>query len=200
MSEPGRTDPPITDEMRERAKQNPDGWLYIVDPGYEGNEGDVPPEGVIGAFQIDSNGELLEEFHHNDQYEPSPMAQATPDPTNDLERLLNRIVAGEAEDAELPPAVLAAEILIYSPSEDDGSVYAAELTDGSQIVPACTSAGRVPDDWPGFRVVPGHALPQILGGLDLGLNLHEGVQVIVPNQVLVETAEALSDSGQNNEN
>ena len=46
--------PPITDEMREQARQTPNSWLYIVDPGYQESGDDVPPEGVVGAYHIDA--------------------------------------------------------------------------------------------------------------------------------------------------
>lgn len=190
MPQPDLPDPTITDEMREHAKQNPDGWLYIVDPGYESSgEDDVAPEGVVGAFPIDANGEIRDEFQHNSEYQPSDLVAPSPEPTNDLERLLNEIIEGEKEESELPAAVLAADLLLYSPAEEDESIYAAELSDGSELVPACTSAGRVPEDWPGYKTIAGQDLLDLLGGLDLGLNLHEGVQVVIPNGILAEQAQ-----------
>ncbi len=177
--------PPITDEMREQARQTPDSWLYIVDPGYEASGDNVPPEGVVGAYRIDSEGEIDEDFNHNDEYVPS-----TPpfEPTNDLEQVLQRIATGEAPDTELPPAVLDADILLYAGGEDDDSIYAAEMTDGSQLIPACTSTARVPEHWPGYRTVPGAALPELLNGLDLGINLDDAVRAVIPHEVLVESA------------
>src|SRR5437016_9523139 len=49
-----RPAPPITEQMREQARQTPGSWLYIVDPGYEDAGDDVPPEGVVGAYRIDA--------------------------------------------------------------------------------------------------------------------------------------------------
>lgn len=190
MAQPDFPAPPITDEMRERAKDNPGGWLYIVDPGYQASGEDVPQEGVVGAFPIDSDGEIQDDFQYNDQYQPSDLVAPPPEPSNELEAVLNRIIEGQASESELPAAVLSADVLLYSPSEEDEAIYAAELSDGSQLVPACTSAGRIPDDWPGYRTVSGRDLPELLGGLDLGLNLHEGVQVVIPNSVLLQAAES----------
>ncbi|MDR7302194.1 type VII secretion system-associated protein [Haloactinomyces albus] len=180
--------PPITDEMREQARQTPDSWLYIVDPGYQEAGENVPPEGVVGAYRIDSEGEIDEEFHHNDEYQPSEQSIEMPEPTNELEQVLQRIATGEAPDTDLPPAVLDADLLLYAPETDDDAIYAAEMTDGSQLVPACTSVSRVPENWPGYRTVPGSALPELLNGLDLGLNLDEGLRAVIPHNVLVETA------------
>lgn len=184
-----RLSPPISDQMREQAKQTPNSWLYIVDPGYETDGDDIPPEGVVGAYRIDDQGEIDEDFHHNDEYVPSEFTGPIPDPTNELERVMHRIAHGEAPETDLPPAVLDAEVMVYAPDPDDTSVYAAEMSDGSQLLPACTSADRVPSSWPGYRIVPGHLLPQVLNGLDLGLNLDDPIRAVIPHGVLVELAE-----------
>lgn len=189
MSQPDeRPAPPITDQMREHARQNPNTWLYIVDPGYEQEGDDVPPEGVMGAYRIDENGELDEEFQVNESYQPSELTSNAPEPVNELERVLNQIAAGELPESELPGAVLAADLLLYSPGEPDDTIYAAEMSDGSQLVPSCTSPERVPEDWPAYRSVPGHDLPGLLGGFDLGINLTDPVQAVIPHSVLAETA------------
>lgn len=188
MSEPALPVPPITDEMRAHAEQNPNSWLYITDPGYAADGGEVPPEGIVGAYRIGPDGEIDEEFQLNDRYEPSAMVTERPEPTNELERVLVEIAEGRMSDSELPAAILDAELLLYAPSVDDAMLYTAEMSDGSQLLPACTSPGRVPEDWPGFRRIPGSALPELLNGLPLGLNLHEAVQAIIPHSVLEQTA------------
>jgi hypothetical protein len=181
--------PPITEQMREHAKQNPNSWLYIADPGYAAEDGDVPPEGVVGAYRIDVDGEIDEDFQFNDQYVPSEMSANPLEPTNELERVLVEIAAGQRPEDDLPTAVLDAEVLLYAPEEDDRMVYSAEMSDGTTLVPACTSEQRVPEDWPGFRRVPGSWLPDVLGGLDLGLNLHEAIQAVIPNAVLTQAGQ-----------
>ncbi|MCI2419662.1 type VII secretion system-associated protein [Saccharopolyspora sp. K220] len=189
MSQPAhRRTPPITDEMREHAKQNPNSWLYIADPGYADGDAEVPPEGVVGAYRIDADGEIDEDFQFNDQYQPSELAANQQEPTNALEEVLARIAAGQLPESDLPAAVLDAEVLLYATSEADDMLYTAEMSDGSQLVPACTSPSRVPADWPGFRRVPGRVLPDLLDGLDLGLNLHDAIQAVIPNSVLIQTA------------
>ncbi|SDX09261.1 hypothetical protein SAMN05216215_1007183 [Saccharopolyspora shandongensis] len=190
MSQPAdRPAPPISAEMREHAKQNPNSWLYIADPGYAAEGEEVPPEGIVGAYRIDADGEIDEDFQFNDKYEPSEMTANQLEPANELEQVLVQIASGQLPESELPAAVLDGEVLLYAPSADDPMLYTAELSDGSQLVPACTSAARVPADWPGFRRVPGAALPDLLGGLDLGLNMHDAIQAVIPNRVLTEAAE-----------
>ncbi|CAM06293.1 hypothetical protein A8924_0118 [Saccharopolyspora erythraea NRRL 2338] len=180
--------PPITDQMREEARQTPGTWLYIVDPGYQESGDEVPPEGVIGAYRIDDSGEIDEDFQFNDEYVPSEMAVSLPEPTNDLEQVLHRIATGQAPESDLPPAVLDAEILLYAEEGEDDAIFAAEMDDGSQLVPACTSESRVPRSWPGFRRVPGADLPEVLSGLDLGLNVDDAIRAIIPHSVLVQAA------------
>ena len=180
--------PPITAQMREYAKEHPSTWLYIVDPGYEAQGENVPQEGIVGAYRIDANGEIDEEFAFNDKYQPSDLDSGQPEPANELERVMQQISTGELPESALPPAVLNADLLLYAPSEEDNQVYAAELSDGSQLVPACTSTAHIPADWPGYRQVPGRLLPELLGDLDLGLNLNSAVQAVIPNRVLLQAA------------
>lgn len=192
--------PPITDQMREQARATPNSWLYIVDPAYQDSGDDIPPHGIMGAYHIDDNGEIDEQFHRNDSYEPSDLVFELPEPTNSLEQLLNQIALGTSADTELPAAIIAAEVLLYTSGEDaagedEAALFAAEMSDGSQLVPACSSMSRVPEDWPGYRRVPGHRLPELLGGLDLGLNLDDGVRAVVPHSLLVQAAAGGQVSG-----
>ncbi|GAB3546551.1 hypothetical protein J2S53_002917 [Actinopolyspora lacussalsi] len=176
--------PQITEEMREQAKQTPNSWLYIVDPAYEASGENVPPEGVVGAFRIDESGEIDERFHPNDEYEPGT---STFEPSNELERVLQLIATGHASESELPAAVLAGELLLYAEEDDEDALYEAELDDGSRLVPACTSVNRVPEDWPSYRTVAGARLPELLDGLDLGLNLDDPVRAVIPHDMLTQS-------------
>ena len=61
--------PPITDELRAQARANPGGWLYAIAPGYD-PDGAVPPEGIVGAWQVDDRGEIVGEFERNPAHTP----------------------------------------------------------------------------------------------------------------------------------
>src|SRR5699024_10157946 len=106
------------------------------------------------------------------------------EPRTALERTLQRIATGAADENTLPAAVLADEVLLYAESWQDDAVYGAEMSDGSHLVPACTSPGRVPATWPAYRVVPGARLPLLLEGRDLGLNLDDQVQAVIGHRLL----------------
>lgn len=62
--------PQITDELRAEARNKPNSWFYAIDPAFDPN-GEVPPEGIIGAWHSDESGELSEEFTPNPNYRPS---------------------------------------------------------------------------------------------------------------------------------
>lgn len=57
---------PTAGEISE-AKSFPSGWVYRIDPKYNPS-GKVPPEGIVGAWQVDENGNILGEFKHNPKY------------------------------------------------------------------------------------------------------------------------------------
>lgn len=179
--------PPITDEMRAYAHQHPNSWLYLVDPAYQ-NESEPPEHAVIGAYHIAPDGTIDERFHSNDTYRPSALAAARLEPSTELEHVLLRISDGQEREDSLPAAVLRAEILLYAPRTQDTAVYAAELSDGAYVVPACTSPGRVPETWPAYRAVPGWWLPDLLDGRDLGLNLDDPIQALIPYRLLHQAA------------
>jgi hypothetical protein len=62
--------PTLTAELRAAAKQQPGSWLYAVDPAYDGKE-DVPPHAIVGAWQVDDDGEITQPFLPNPEYVPS---------------------------------------------------------------------------------------------------------------------------------
>ena len=53
----------------EEAKQNPGGWVYKIDGDY-GPDEHVPPEAIIGAWQVDDDGKITGEFLPNPNYRP----------------------------------------------------------------------------------------------------------------------------------
>jgi hypothetical protein len=46
------------------AKHTPGGWLYVFDEEF-GVGADVPPEAIRGAWKIDDNGNITDEFTPN---------------------------------------------------------------------------------------------------------------------------------------
>lgn len=50
-----------TPELIKLAKEYPNGWMYELLPEYEG-KAEVPMEGIVGAWQVDSKGNIIGEF------------------------------------------------------------------------------------------------------------------------------------------
>lgn len=185
-------DPPeITQDMRASAKQNPNSWLYVMDPAFEAGD-DVPDWGVIGAYPVDSNGDIEPDFRPNEQYLPSPQALNLPLPTNELERLMQLVHTKHEPTSVLPPAILKATLYVYADTPDTGdadgeSTGAApeELSGfedeaGRVLVPACTAEHEVPASWPGSRALTGRELLPLLGDRPLALNPNGAVTAVVP--------------------
>jgi len=50
------------------AKNNPNGWVYVMDKKYEGKE-EVPPEFIKGAWKVNEKGLIIGEFKPNPNYQ-----------------------------------------------------------------------------------------------------------------------------------
>ncbi len=62
--------PEITPAMREEASQKPGGYIYCIDSRYaqDGVNGAIPPQGIIGVYPVDADGEIIPEFTANPNY------------------------------------------------------------------------------------------------------------------------------------
>lgn len=170
--------PEITPRMRASARANPNTWLYVIDPAFD-EDADIPPWGVVGAYQVNAEGEIDPTFRRNTAYRPSPTA-LTPRATVALERVLRLVLAGERAEEGLPAEVLAADLLLYAASPVDRAVTGFPARDGTVMVPACTSVAHVPAAWPGWRLVPGRELVALLGEHPLVINPCGPVTAMIP--------------------
>ena len=175
--------PPITDGMRESALHNPNSWLYVIDPAFDPNS-EVPPWGIVGAYPVDAFGEIESRFARNDTYRPSPRALGWPEPTTQLERMIQLAKAGHRAARELPAAVLDATLLVYARFDADGLLAFPDRYSKRLVVPACTSADQVPAHWPGWRRVRGSDLVPALGDCPLAINADGPISAIIPAQLL----------------
>lgn len=64
------TPPKITEEMKAAAKNQPGGYIYSIDSYYakDGVDGAIPPQGIIGAYPVDAEGNIIPEFTANPNY------------------------------------------------------------------------------------------------------------------------------------
>jgi hypothetical protein len=56
-----------TPEATAEAKQNPGGWVYVIDGSYGPDEA-VPPERIKGVWRVDDDGHITGEFIPNPQF------------------------------------------------------------------------------------------------------------------------------------
>lgn len=189
--------PPVTDEMRASARANPNSWLYVLDPAFVDAD-DVPQWAIVGAYPVNSYGEIEDRFAPNDTYRPSPQALGWPAPLTPLERIIQLAKAGHLPVADLPGAVLDATLLVYDPGDGtwDGTQLIV-LPDGQSArltVPACTSVEHLPDDWPAGRAMRGSDIVPLLRGYPLAINPDGPVSAILPAELLADAAKTRSEA------
>ncbi|MFF5985571.1 type VII secretion system-associated protein [Prauserella flavalba] len=175
--------PKITREMRANARANPNSWLYVIDEAFDPN-GSVPSWAVVGAYPVNAGGEIVEDFHPNDRYRPSPKALGYPEPANELERLLQLVRTKHRPAEDLPPVVLDSTLFVYAISPVQRTVIGFHNTDGRVMVPAYTTKSLVPAEWPHARAVLGRDIVELLGGHALVINPHDVVTAVVPAEHL----------------
>ena len=54
-------------KLIEEAKKHPNGWVYVIDEHFRDKE-EVPPQHILGAWKVDSNGEIIGDFVPNPNY------------------------------------------------------------------------------------------------------------------------------------
>ncbi|GAA1984963.1 type VII secretion system-associated protein [Amycolatopsis minnesotensis] len=182
---PRQGKPKITDEMRRNARANPNSWLYVIDEAFDPN-GPVPSWAVVGAYPVNSAGDVVEDFHPNDRYRPSPKALGFPEPGNDLERLLQLVRTNHRPAEDLPKVILDATLFVYALAPMQRTVIGFHNTDGRVMVPAYTSKSLVPKEWPHARAVLGRDMVALLGGQPVAINPHDLVTAVVPAEHLVK--------------
>lgn len=180
--------PPITDEMRELARQQPGSWLYSIDPFFEDGadeNAEVPPFGIVGAYQVDDAGIIDPKFVPNPNYRPSPVALDFPDPTNDIEIALGLAATGYGGDEQLRDILLAGTVITQR-GQDDDSVLIIDEGQDRDVVRAYSSAQYLPGGYATERSwhLPVRALLPALRGRYLSLNPESRIGVRIPGEAL----------------
>ncbi|MEU4585778.1 type VII secretion system-associated protein [Kitasatospora aureofaciens] len=179
----GGKEPTLTSAIRAEARKRPGQWLYSVDPGFDPN-GEVPPQGIVGAWRIDPTGDVVE-FVHNPNYMPSPMALGLTPPTNELESKLQLTATGYYSEKRFAAELLAVDLFVYT-----GSTWKGPATvpgeGGRRAIDGCTSLEHIPQNWPGAVPMPVRLLTEIPGLIDLRINPGSRVSVTIPIEDLRE--------------
>jgi hypothetical protein len=173
--------------MREQARQQPGAWLYTIDPFFTetGQSGEVPPFGIVGAYQVDATGQILPDFTPNPNYRPSPIALGLPAPTNSIEAALQLAATGYGDDQQLLTALLSGEVLTPIGPEQDSVMVIDEGQDRNSVL-AYTSKDYLPEGWTEDRTtrIPVRTLMPALTGRYLTINLDSRLTVRIPGEDL----------------
>ncbi|MET7990140.1 type VII secretion system-associated protein [Amycolatopsis sp. NPDC005232] len=177
--------PEITPEMRANARANPNSWLYVIDEAFDPG-GPVPSWAVVGAYPVNASGDVVEDFHPNDRYRPSPKALGYPEPGTELERLLQLVRTEHRPAEDLPKVILDSTLFVYAMSPVQRTVIGFHNTDGRVMVPAYTAKSLVPREWPHARAVLGRDIVGLLAGHPVAINPHDGITAVVPAEHLLK--------------
>lgn len=183
MPQQARPRPPITDAMRANARQNPNTWLYVIDEAFDPG-GKVPPFAVVGAYPVDDEGQIIDDFHANERYRPSPKALGLPEPGNELERVLQLVWTAHLPASALTAAVLSAALHVYAVSPVQNTLTGCYDRSGRVVVPAFTRRELLPRDWPCSRALSGRTLASLLAGHPLAINPGRRVGAVIPAERL----------------
>lgn len=58
-----------SDQVLQQAKQNPNGWVYQIEGQYAPGK-PIPPSAIVGAWKVDSSGNIIGDFIPNPNYNP----------------------------------------------------------------------------------------------------------------------------------
>lgn len=159
--------PPVTDAVRAEAAEHPNSWVYVIDP-YFNPSGEVPPYGVVGAWKVDSRGQLTGEFQQNPNYRPSPRSLGMADPTDAVDAAIQLAAAQYGSESDLRRALL------------NAVVYVTPEGNGSQVV-IYTSPAKAASSVPELRKIPfRELLPRLPENAVLKLNPGGSVAVEIP--------------------
>jgi hypothetical protein len=183
--EHGPAAPPITPDMRAQATTKPGGWLYVVDPAYDGEQ-DVPPQAVIGGYPVGPDGDVIPDFQANPGYLPTPAALGLTPPASELEATLQLVATGYGDQRELRAALRAAEVITPARSAEDTTVAVFTDHEGRSVVPVFSSESRLPQDGTGWRRVLLAELLPALAGKHVAVDPGTGVSVTVPVELLAD--------------
>ncbi len=67
----------ITKNTISSAKKNPGGWVYHIVGSFSPNQ-TIPPEHILGAWEVDKNGNLTGKFHPNEKFNSFSSKYYTP--------------------------------------------------------------------------------------------------------------------------
>lgn len=166
--------PEITDELRERARQQPGQWMAFEDPAAP-TDRPVPKFAIQGGYEVDADGELTGRYKINPLYNPSPQVAGMI--LNDLELVLWRVLHGYNPMGYLVDMLYRAELSVYAEYDGDERMQVAQTSDGRRLLQVFTSDRFVPEEWPHHRLVPGWTVFEAMADSVVFLDINPGTDL-----------------------
>ncbi|MFF2326488.1 MULTISPECIES: type VII secretion system-associated protein [unclassified Streptomyces] len=136
----GQALPPIPDHVRQAAREAPDHWIGVVDPGWPATA-PPPPWAVAGEWRSGLDGEVVA-WQPNDDYRPSPLALGWRDPTDPVDAAVQLAVTGYGPLDDVVEALAGAEVTVLR--APDGGPLTVSGSDGAPAVPVFTAPPHQP--------------------------------------------------------
>ncbi|ONI88603.1 hypothetical protein ALI144C_06090 [Actinosynnema sp. ALI-1.44] len=179
--------PPINDDMRAAAAQNPNGWVYCADPDVDPRfiEG-IPLPVVLGGYKVGPDGQFTGETFVNEDYRPSPRLRGYPEPQTDFELVLGYVAAGWLPHHEIVPVSLEAPFLLET--DGNGGLRIGVDGNGREFLAVYSSPGYVPPDAQAVMQTSGRELAPALSGLTVIVNPGGAFGIELPGEDIMQAA------------
>ncbi|WP_326599176.1 type VII secretion system-associated protein [Streptomyces sp. NBC_01803] len=151
--------------------------MYSIDPYFDPGEA-VPSFGIVGAWRVDTSGQLSDEFRHNPHYRPSPRSASLPEATDSVDEALQLAATGYGTDAQLRNVLLSSSVYLV-PGEGAGVV--AYSDDRGDFFPVYTAPRHAPERSPSLiRVAFLELLTEIPSQASVYINPGSRLSVRIP--------------------
>ncbi|MFF8259186.1 type VII secretion system-associated protein [Streptomyces virginiae] len=166
----------VTESMRAEAARNPGSWVYAIDP-FVDPAGRVPPYAILGAWKVDDQGEITDEFRGNSKYRPSPQVMGMSEPTDPVDAAIQLAASGYGPEAEVCKTLVASSVFLTLEAAI-GIGGEAGAVQGRCIVEVFTDVRHAPSVVPELRKMDVRRLAASLP-IDSYLKLNPGSSVSV---------------------
>lgn len=131
-----------SESARATAARQPGDWVYEIDPWFDPS-GEIPPFGIVGAWQSNAAGEIEGEFTPNEGYRPSPAVRGFRRPLSELEGAAQLSVAGYIPAEQFAQTVARSIVWVIQLPGHEGELSVAESSEG-KVVEVFSSPDLVP--------------------------------------------------------
>ncbi|MEU6895809.1 type VII secretion system-associated protein [Streptomyces sp. NPDC046557] len=140
----------ITEAMRAEASRNPDSWVYAIDP-FVDPAGRIPPYAIFGAWKVDEQGEITDQFTPNSKYRPSPRSMGMAEPTDAVDAAIQLAATRYGSEADVVRALVGSFVFVLPQSVIYLDVRSEAVA--RKLLPVFTDPSHAPTAAPELRRV-----------------------------------------------